>query len=124
MNDVALPNARMVVERRDGTVETDPDTDAYSLLIHRTVGSIKSIANLDKARVHTKHVLALIVSAPKAGSFDTTTTLAVPIDPELGGALAFAALMSLRKHNPGAFEVALRRLRDAGVAGTPPLVSP
>ena len=120
-----MDRATLTVTRADGSIEVDQESDAYGILCAKAQGLVRSLANLDGRRVHTRHVAALIVQAPRAaGSLQATTTLAIPSDPELAGGMLFAALMSVRTHNPGALAALVRRLEDAGFTNPTGALSP
>lgn len=114
---VTVPEARLQVQRVDGTLEYDAGTDAYALLVERARAALASLAKLDQGRMHSRHVCGLLVAAPavRAGALETTSTVVAPTDAELGGAMLFLGLVALRKHSPGVFAHAMTRLRDAGL---------
>lgn len=117
--ELQFPPATMVVERLDGRIETDSETDAYALLVARARGAVKQLGEIKPGQLHSRQVIGLVTETPgiRPGGLETKTTLVMPTDPQLGGALLFAGLLKMREHSPGAFAEAMRRLRDAGLTG-------
>ena len=107
------------VTRADGSLEFDAGTDPYPRLIAQARGALISLGKIAPNRVHSRHVVGLLVDTPPAnGKLDLTCTVVAPSDPELGGAILFGGLVMLKKHHPAVFAAAMRRLRDAGLVDT------
>jgi hypothetical protein len=115
--DIEVPDVTMRVHRNDGTSEFDVGTDAYSILIEEVRVGMASLGKLDDGRLHARDVLAGLstIKDKKARGLELTTTVTVPLDPELAGAMLFHLVVSVRQKNPAAYAVLIRRLGDAGL---------
>lgn len=111
------PNVAMEVRRADGTVEFDAGTDGYAILLERLRAMVRSLGKLTRAETMSRHAVGLLVTAPPVGraGIEMTPTVLSCTDPEIAGALWYGGLLSLKKHDPAAFAVLMRRLKDAGL---------
>lgn len=103
----------------DAVASAMPEKHPYEILCDQARSALMELQGLHGEASHPLHVFAMLVTTPPptGGKIHPVATVLVPSDLEMGGMLAFSAMMALKQIAPDVFKAYKKRMNDSAFVG-------